>query len=116
MIRLQRLLALWFLCLQVLFVSVAGAGVAAHGDLHVATAHQLALDHHHHDDFSSHFDHDDGAGAHVHVVDSFQSFGLVQENTSNLKLFGGHKQPVLLIARPPEIFIEGLLRPPQMLL
>ena len=116
MIRFKRLIALWFLCSQVLFVSVAGAGVAAYDDLHVATAHQLALDHHHHDDFSSHFDHDDGAGTHAHTVDSFQSFGLVQENRSDLKPFGGQKQPVLLIARPPDIVLEGLLRPPQMLL
>ncbi|MEN9794428.1 MAG: hypothetical protein RJA17_968 [Pseudomonadota bacterium] len=116
MIRFIRLVGLWFLCSQVIFVSVAGAGVAAHDDLHVATAHQLALDHHHHDDFSSHFDHDDGAGAHVHAVDSFQSFGLVQENTSGLQPFGGQKQLALLSARPSDIFLEGLLRPPQLLL
>ena len=116
MIQLQRFIAVWFLCSQVLFVSIAGAGVAAHDDLHVATAHQLALDHHHHDEFSSHFDHDDEAGAHVHAVDTFQSFGLVQENRSDLKLLCGQKQPTLLIAHPPEIFLEGLLRPPQTLL
>jgi hypothetical protein len=107
---------LWFCCLLVVFVSVAGLGVAAHDDLHVATAHQLALDHHHHDDFSSHFDHDDGVGAHAHVVDNFQSFGLAQEHSSDWNLFGSQKQPVLSLARPPDIFLEGLLRPPQMFL
>jgi len=82
----------------------------------VATAHQLALDHHHHDDFSAHFDHEDGAGTHVHVVDTFQSFGMVQENTSNLKPFGSQTQQALSLVCPPYIFLEGLLRPPQLLL
>ncbi len=114
MSRLKRLLCLWILCSQVLFISVTGSGVAAtYDELHVATAHQLALDHHHHDDFSSHFDHDDGTGAHVHVTDSFQTFGVVHENISDLKLLGSQEQPALLIASPPDIFLEGLLRPPQ---
>ena len=112
----RKLTALLFLCSQVLFVSVVGIGVATHDDLHVATAHQLAMDHHHHDDFSSHFDHDDGADAHVHVVDSFQPFGFIQENTSDLKLFGSQTQQVLQLVCPPDIFLEGLLRPPQLLL
>ena len=116
MFRFKKLLALWFFCSQVLFVSVSGASVAAYGDLHVAAAHQVALDHHHHDDFSSHFDHDDGTGAHAHVVDSFQPFGLIQENSSVLGLIGDQKEPILLIARPPDIFLEGPLRPPQTLL
>ena len=116
MSQAKKILALLFLCSQMLFASVAGAGVAARDDLHVATAHQLALDHHHHDDFSSHFDHDDGAGVHVHAVDSFQSFGMVQENTSNLKLFGSQTQQVLSFVCPPDIFLEGPLRPPQLLL
>lgn len=116
MSQAKKLLAFWFLCSQVLFVSVAGAGVAANDDLHVATAHQLALDHHHHDDFSSHVDHDDGSGTHVHVVDTFQSFGLVQENTADLKPFGSQTQQVLSLVCPSDIFLEGLLRPPQLLL
>jgi hypothetical protein len=116
MVRFKRLIAFWFLCAQVLFVSVVGIGVAAQDDLHVATAHQLALDHHHHDDFSSHFDHDDGAGAHVHVVDSFQPFGLIQENTADLKPFGSQTRQFLSLVCPPDIFLEGLLRPPQLLL
>ena len=116
MSRFKRLIALWFLCSQVLFVSVAGASVAAQDDLHVATAHQLALDHHHHDDFSAHFDHEDGAGTHVHVVDTFQSFGMIQENTADLKPFGRQTEQVLSLVCPPDIFLEGLLRPPQLLL
>ena len=116
MSQVKKLLARLFLCSQILFVSVAGAGLAAHDDLHVATAHQVALDHHHHDDFSAHFDHDDGAGTHTHAIDSFQSVGMVQENTSNLKPFGSQTQQVLSLVRPPDIFLEGLLRPPQLLL
>ena len=114
--RIKRYLALYFLCSQVLFVSVAGANAATYDDLHAATAHQLALDHHHHDEFSSHFDHDDGAEAHTHVVDSFQSFGLIHEGSSDFGMFSGQTQPTLAIARPPAIFLEGLLRPPQTLL
>ncbi len=116
MARMKRALALWFLCSQMLFGSAAGANAAAYDDLHVATAHQLALDHHHHDDFSSHFGYDDGTGVHVHVIDSFQPFGLIQENSSVLRLIGDQKQPTLLIARPRDIFLEGPLRPPQTLL
>ena len=116
MIRLKRFLAFCLLYLQLLFVSVAGAVVATHDDLHVATVHQLALEHHHHDDFSSHFDHDDGSNSHVHAVDSFLSVGLVAQNPSAFDLLGGQKQPVLLISRPSDIFLEGLLRPPQILL
>jgi len=116
MARMKRALALWFLCSQMLFGSVAGPSAAAYDDLHVATAHQLALDHHHHDEFSSHFDHDDGASSHTHVVDSFQSFGLIEEDSSDFRIFGGQTQPTLAIARPPTIFLEGLLRPPQTLL
>lgn len=113
MVRSKQLVILWMLCLQMLFGSVAATGLSVHDDLHVATVHQLALDHHHHDNFSSHFDHDDGAGTHAHAVDSFQSFGLIQETTSDLKPVGGQKQPVLLMVRPPDIFLEGLLRPPK---
>ncbi|MGA0004679.1 MAG: hypothetical protein ACO3GJ_06790 [Burkholderiaceae bacterium] len=116
MVRLKRLVALWFLCSQVLLVSVTGVSAAAYDDLHVATAHQLALDHHHHDEFSSHFDRDDGAGSHTHVVDSFQSYGMVEEGSGDFGIFGGQTQPNLAIARPPAIFLEGLLRPPQTLL
>ncbi len=100
-----------------LVVSISSSGVAAAYDqLHVATVHQVAIDHHHHDDFSSHVDQDDSTGAHIHVVDSFQPFGLIQENSSDVKLFGCQTQSNLLIARPPEIFLEGLLRPPQTIL
>lgn len=116
MSQAKKLLVLLFLCSQMLFASVAGAGVAARDDLHVATAHQLALHHHHHDDFSAHFDHEDGAGGHVHVVDTFQSFGMVQENTADLKPFGRQTEQVLSLVCPPDIFLEGLLRPPQSLL
>ncbi len=116
MARMKRALALWFLCSQMLFGSAAGANAAAYDDLHVATAHQLALDHHHHDEFSSHFDHDNGADSHTHVVDSFQSFGLIQEGSSDFRVISGQTQPTLAIARPPAIFLEGLLRPPQTLL
>ncbi|MGA0038045.1 MAG: hypothetical protein ACO3TI_07215 [Aquiluna sp.] len=114
--RIKRYLALYFLCSQVLFVSVAGANATTYDDLHVATAHQLALDHHHHDEFSSHFDHDDGVGSHTHVVDNSQSYGLVEEGSNNFGVFGGQTQPTLVIARPPAIFLEGLLRPPQTLI
>ena len=114
--RIKRYLALYFLCSQVLFVSVAGANTASYDDLHVATVHQLALDHHHHDEFSSHFDHDDEAGSHTHVVDSFQPFGLVDGGSSDFRVIGGQTQPTLAIARPPAIFLEGLLRPPQTLI
>jgi hypothetical protein len=112
----KKLIALFLLCSQVLFVSVVGIGVAAHDDLHVATAHQLALDHHHHDDFSSHFDHDDGSGTHIHVADTFQPVGLIQEDTVDLSPFGRQTQHVLSFVRPPDIFLEGPLRPPQLLL
>lgn len=105
MLPLKRLLVFWFLCSQVLFASIAGAGATAHDDLHVATVHQLAVDHHHHDD---------GSGAHVHVVDSFQSFGLAHEQPSAWNLVGSQKQPGLSIAKLPVVFLEGLLRPPQM--
>jgi hypothetical protein len=41
---------------------------------------------------------------------------LIQENASDFKPFGSQKQPFLLIAHLPDIFLEGLLRPPQILL
>ena len=116
MSHVRHSLAIGFLCLQVFFVSVTGLGMAASDDLHIATAHQLALDHHHHDDFSSHFDHDDGVGAHVHVVDSYQSFGLIQESSNDLNFLGSRKQPRSMVVRPPDVFLEGFLRPPQMIL
>ncbi len=116
MTRLKRLLTFWFLCSQVLFVSVAGAGLATYDNLHVATAHQLALDHHHHDDFSSHFDHEGGADTHVHAMDSFQSVALIQEKSSDVKRCSAQQQPALRMTWPPDIFLDGLLRPPQTLL
>ena len=116
MLRSNRNLVIWLLCLQVLFGSIAGTGISTQDDLHVATAHQAAVDHHHHNDFSSHFDHDDGPGTHVHAVDSFQSVGLIQDDAARLRLVGSQGKPVVLSSRPPDIFLEGLLRPPQILL
>lgn len=95
---------------------MVGAGAAVSDDLHIATAHQLALDHHHHDDFSSHFDHDDGVAAHVHVVDTYQSFGLVQEDSQDWNFLVSRKQPSSMVVRPPDVFLEGFLRPPQLIL
>jgi hypothetical protein len=103
-------------CLQLVIGSAAGLGVSAHNTLHVATAHELMLDHHHHDDFAVHVGHDDAAGTHAHSGDSFQSVGLLDGEGAKLNGFASHKQPVLLIAQPPDIFLEGLLRPPQILL
>ena len=116
MVRIKRMASLLFLCSQILFASGVASNVAANDELHVSIAHQVAIDHHHHDEFSPHFDHDDVAGSHTHVVDSSQSFGLIQEGSSDFGVIGGQTRLTLAIARPPAIFLEGLLRPPQTLL
>ncbi|MEY3952597.1 MAG: hypothetical protein RL320_1399 [Pseudomonadota bacterium] len=114
--RSAQRLARWLILLLVLFGSVTWVSASAHDELHVAMAHQLAQEQHHHDDFSSDFDHGDESVTHVHVTDTFQSFGMVQESTADLKPVGSQTQPVLSLVCPPDIFLEGLLRPPQLLL
>ena len=62
------------------------------------------------------FDHDDGAGTHVHLADSFQPVGLLPETPSELRPSGANRQLSLSIDPPLDIFLVGLLRPPQALL
>jgi len=116
MTSFKQSLTVWLLCIQLLFVSVAGANLSVYDNFHLATAHQLALDHHHHDDLSTRFDHDDGAGTHVHLADSFQPVGLLPETPSKLKPSGANRRLSLSINPPLDIFLAGLLRPPQALL
>ena len=100
--------------LQMLLVSFAGA--VTRDGLHVETVHELAVDHHHDDAFLSHFDHDDESGLHVHVADNVQSLALVAENVSSAGFHGRDAQLSLRADQPRAVFLEGLLRPPQLLL
>ncbi len=101
---------------QMLVVSVAGARMAVNDDFHVAQDHQLAQEHHHHDAFSIHFDHDDYSGSHVHAADSFQPAALFADDALALRPLGSNQRFRAGSSPPPDIFLDGLLRPPQTLL
>jgi hypothetical protein len=112
----KRLAATIFLCLQILFLSVAGAGISTSDDLHVATSHDLAVDHHHHDAFSLHFDHEDGNKPHVHATDSLQSIALAPLTLALIHFTKAEVKSRLSVDPPADIFPDGLLRPPQLIL
>ena len=104
------------LCFQMLFLSIAGASTSVSDEVHLALAHQTAIDHHHHDELSAHFDHDDVADSHVHVLEHLQPMVLIAvrigvTHTSNQDRLSG-----LVSATPPDVYLSGLLRPPQPLL
>jgi hypothetical protein len=103
-------------CLQMLFVSVAGAGISASNDLHVATSHEQVINHHHHDAFSSHSDHSDSSEVHHHTGDSLQSIALVPEMLDPIHITDSEARQRLSLDPPLDIFLDGLLRPPQMIL
>lgn len=79
-----------------------------HDGFHLATAHQLAVDHHHHDAFRSHFEHEDRVGSNLHLSDNFQAIGLPLESPSAVMPLNGGKQQGTAVASPIEVFLEGL--------
>ncbi len=77
------------------------------------TVHVQDVDHHHHDDESLHLSSDrDSSAPHFHVDDGFQTIGLTEHfgDTRFAALPNG--QPHTNSSEPPNVFLDGLLRPP----
>jgi len=80
--------------------------------IHQVFSHDRALEHHHHQDHSVHFEIDNSELSHQHLQDNFHPSNL----SDRLQLLN-----TVLVARTirysnsqmqPDIFLDGLLRPP----
>jgi hypothetical protein len=83
--------------------------------IHQVFSHDRALEHHHHQDHSAHFEIDTSELSHQHLQDNFHPSNL----TDRFQLLDA-----VLMARTiryansqmhPDIFLDGLLRPPRAL-
>lgn len=102
-----------FTCIQIFFINLSMSHAAIFENVHELTEHSVSIDHHHHDPYLSHLDHEDIDTPHLHITDSFQTIGLLATCNKD-HIFG---EPLALRTlsdrAPPEVFLKKLLRPPR---
>jgi len=94
-------------------VSLWGVTSSFADSLHVITTHQKAIDHHHHDEFSLHFDHEDTSLSHQHNADGIQHIALLCKNNFLLTQAGISRLQIPLFESPTSAFLKVPFRPPQ---
>jgi len=114
MIRITRAIFSLFLCLNIFAVSLHGNLINFADKLHVMTSHQIAIDHHHHDAYSLHLDHDDLNMVHQHAVDYFQHIALLYDDSLSTPLLKVSRVHLPRIEQPASALIEVPFRPPQL--
>ncbi|MCM0035122.1 MAG: hypothetical protein NBV66_04970 [Burkholderiaceae bacterium] len=98
---------------QLSFVAAFESFSVAANEIHQVLSHNEAIDHHHHDAFTTHFDHETADSTHQHFTDSFQSPALLASR-GLLSAFPTASPPTAFNPiEPPAVFIDGLLRPPR---
>jgi len=113
MIKKTRAIFSLLLCLNIFAISFYGSVINISDSFHVMTTHQAAIDHHHHDSFSLHIDHDDSSMVHQHTVDYFQNLAVLCNNKLLLTLINLSRVRSASFELPPSAFIDGPFRPPQ---
>ena len=83
-------------------------------NLHVMMTHQVAIEHHHHDSFSLHIDHDDVNMVHQHAGDSTQNLALLCDNNLSTPLLKVSRVHLPRLEQPTSALIEAPFRPPQL--
>ena len=114
MVRKIRTIFSLLLCLNIFAVSLYGNLINFADNLHVMTTHQVAIDHHHHDAYSLHLDHDDVSMAHHHAGDATQNIAVLSDNHLYPTLLKVIRVRAALFDQPPSVFIEAPFRPPQL--
>ena len=109
-VRIMRSL---FICINVVCVAWVGLQASVKNDMHIASSHQMAVDHHHHNLFEAHPDHEGNSAAHAHAADSVQTNALVSDKGQRVYAAAVITPLALPPHLPPDVFLEGLLRPPQ---
>jgi hypothetical protein len=100
--------------LNIFAVSLYGNLINFADNLHVMTTHQVAIDHHHHDAYSLHLDHDDVSMAHHHAGDATQNIAVLSDNHLYPTLLKVIRVRAALFDQPQSVFIEAPFRPPQL--
>jgi len=98
---------------QLAFASVAGAFTSSLNDVHQSFLHSQDVEHHHHDAFSTHNNDKDGDTAHQHFTDSFQTIAIVPQVSKQAFKLEGERTRLATLLAPPDVYLDGLLRPPQ---
>lgn len=114
MIRITRAIFSLFLCLNIFAVSLHGNLINFADKLHVMTSHQIAIDHHHHDAYSLHLDHDDVNTVHQHAGDNTQNIAVLSDDHLYPTLLKVIRVRGALFDQPPSAFIKAPFRPPQL--
>ena len=114
MIRKTRAIFSLLLCLNLFAISLYGCLINFADNLHMMTTHQVAIDHHHHDSFSLHIDHDDVNMVHQHTVDYVQNIAVLVDNNLSTPLLKVSKVHLPRIEQPASALIEAPFRPPQL--
>ena len=114
MIRKIRAIFSLLLCLNLFAISLFGSLSNFADNLHVMTTHQVAIDHHHHDSFSLHIDHDDVNMVHQHTVDYVQNIAVLVDNNLSTPLLKVSRVHLPRIEQPASALIEAPFRPPQL--
>ena len=114
MIRKIRAIFSLLLCLNLFAISLFGSLINFADNLHVMTTHQIAIDHHHHDAYSLHLDHDDLNMVHQHAVDYVQHIALLYDDSLSTPLLKVSRVHSPQIEQPASALIEGPFRPPQL--
>jgi len=102
------------ICLQIFLMNLSMAHASTFDDIHELTDHAVVLDHHHHDSYSLHLDHENIETAHIHLTDSFQSIGILLSSNNKAWLKDSEKLNIQSIKSPPEVFLKKILRPPRL--
>jgi hypothetical protein len=114
MIRKTRAIFSLLLCLNMLAVSFYGSVINISDSFHVMTTHQAAIDHHHHDSFSLHMDHDDVSVVHQHAGDYAQNIAVLFNNNLSIPLLKVSQVHLTRLDQPTSAFIKTPFRPPQL--
>jgi hypothetical protein len=114
MTRKTRTIFSLLLCLNIFAISLYGNLVNFADNLHVLTTHQVAIDHHHHEEASLHLDHDDVNMVHQHAVDHVQNIAVLLDHNLSAPLLKVSRVHLSRIEQPTSALLKAPFRPPQL--
>lgn len=109
----RRLTRFLFICLTTVCFAWLSSQATVKTDIHIISSHHVVVDHHHHNLFESHSNHDGSSSPHIHLADSLQTNALVSDKQQWAYALATVSPPGHKAQLPPDVFLEGLLRPPQ---
>ena len=114
MSRMRLFVVALLLSCQLTLVAAFESFSVAANEIHQVLSHDEAIDHHHHDAFTTHFDHEATGSSHQHFTDTFQSPALLTSR-GLLSAFPTASTPIAFNPlEPPAVFLDGWLRPPRL--